>query len=428
MQLALDEINLNSEKRRDFRLLPLLLARSGDSPLDVRIELSSEYGGHVLVGVPATERHAALRALLPHVSWIKKLYIRYQTRQLDGQEIEVLRMLDAGLDFPLLAELVNVHTGRQTWPVQPDNDTSLDIETPNLRILHLEGTRPRSWTTLLPSTLVNLDVTEEATPIDMDFLATVFQQCRPQPIVGHMLRGLAPLVSFEVYTDQDIVLRESLGRIRRFRVDDDDDNCYETGALWDFLVRRYDAQRTVRKFRSTTKAWSWITRVFERHQPELPTPESEFDSATADIELHIIPSYFAEDFQKYCHQELHVAGLAKLLLEPVPELGHYQSLFTSAEPLLHILRQVSSARRGVIVCLGELRLPDVPRRRYVAEYAAFAEALANIRPAEMWVPCAHCESRAKEFQNLRLWCIHCGDADNEVWRDICDDRWHTAWY
>ncbi|KAJ7145658.1 hypothetical protein C8R44DRAFT_755655 [Mycena epipterygia] len=468
---------IRTKERRDRRLLPLLLERSGTSPLDVRLDL--HYPG---------ERAAVIHALLPHVGRIQKLYIRHLTLQPDSQDTEtILQLVDAGLEFTLLTEYIHEHKEDDFEP-SAESDTPLNFTAPKLLAACIDGTRPRTWSTFLARTLVELDISSQGTPLDLDLLALIFQQCgalvsltlskglyethapllppgphrhfipppslsaldlhmpmpdilailglfsgnatlesitvcdgeglrkmtlpdkSTQPILEHMLRGLSSVVAFEVHSDQDVVIRDADSRTRRFRVEAEDDECYETGALWSFLVARFDAQRTVRTLLGTTAAWNWLARPLELHPMDPPADNT--------VELQIILNYNTQ-FQEFCdsgyYPPLNIAALKMVTLQSTEF-----SVKCSVEAVLQMLRMVRSARRGVVVCLGELALDGVPPRRYVAEYKKFANSLEGVGPAGMWLPCAHCVARAEEIQGR-------GRCDDEKLREFCDNRWHRGW-
>ncbi|KAJ7709593.1 hypothetical protein B0H17DRAFT_1190788 [Mycena rosella] len=454
---------IRTEHRRDLLLLPLLLERSRTSSLDVRLDLFCNEYGNVSADSTPQERAEVVQALLPHARRIQKLYIRHPTLEPTSEDTEaILHLVDVGLEFTILTEYTHERMGDDT----AESDTPLNFTGPNLLKLSVDGTRPRQWSTLLAATLVELHIGSMGTPIDMDLLGTIFQQCgslsslelqqgfdedhtplspgsqwrftpppsirtldltmpmseiiavlglflsspllhsvtvcddqgltarvlgrkRPHPILTHMLRGLDSLIAFEVYTDQDILLRDAAGRARRFQVTAEDDPCYETGALWAFLVARYAAHRTVRTVLGTTSAWSWLVRALDRHQPDPP--------AESGVELQIVMDDYGS-FQQSCASgdtpTLYLAALSTLtLMPPTHAAGRAQC---SVEAVLHMLSMVRSERRGVVVCIGELMLKGVPP--HVVAYQTLADGLASVGPTGMWSPCAHCAARAAEIR------------------------------
>ncbi|KAJ7346413.1 hypothetical protein DFH08DRAFT_871125 [Mycena albidolilacea] len=253
---------------------------------------------------------------------------------------------------------------------------------------------------------------------DQGLTARELGRKKPHPILTHMLRGLAPLTAFEVYGDQDVILRDAAGRTRRFQVEAEDDPCYETGALWAFLAARYDAHHTVRTILGATTAWGSLAPALELHQPEPPV-----DSG---VELQIILDDY-RSFQESCEAgdtpPLHLAVLSKVTLQP--PVGVLKPR-CSVEAVLQMLSMVRSERHGVVVCLGELSLKDVTPRSYVAKYQTLADGLTGVGPAGMWLPCAHCVARAGEIQNYARWCVHCRMGDDER-KERCDNNWHRGW-
>ncbi|KAJ7346422.1 hypothetical protein DFH08DRAFT_937594 [Mycena albidolilacea] len=169
---------IRTAKRRDRRLLPLLLERSRTAPLDVRLDLFCSAYGIAPTDTTPQERAAVVKALLPHVYRIQKLYIRHMLFEPETEDaVTILKLVDAGLEFTTLREYTHEHMGQNFRP-SPESDSPLNLTAPNLRALSLNGTRPRAWPTLLAHTLVELDITAEGTPLDMDLIATIFQQCR----------------------------------------------------------------------------------------------------------------------------------------------------------------------------------------------------------------------------------------------------------
>ncbi|KAJ6567935.1 hypothetical protein DFH09DRAFT_1155475 [Mycena vulgaris] len=241
---------------------------------------------------------------------------------------------------------------------------------------------------------------------------------KPHPILTHMLRGLAPITAFEVYGDQDVILRDAAGRTRRFRVEAEDDPCYETDAFWAFLAARCDVHHTVRTILGTTAAWGCLTRALERHQPEPPV-----DSG---IELQIILNDYGR-LQASCEagetSPIHLAALSTLTLQPPRGVLRPRC---SVEAVLQMISMVRSERRGIVVCLGELSLEGVTPRRYVAGYQTLVDGLTGVGPAGMWLPCAHCAGRAEEIQNCVQWCVHCRTGDDAT-KERCDNNWHRGW-
>ncbi|KAJ7144423.1 hypothetical protein C8R44DRAFT_865348 [Mycena epipterygia] len=144
---------------------------------------------------------------------------------------------------------------------------------------------------------------------------------------------------------------------RRFRVSAEDSECYETGALWAFLVAHLDAQRTVRTLLGTTVAWSCLTRVLERaiswsrllkmavlscKSSWIPHPTRDFKSSYPPLDTH---------------------ALRTLTLQPTGYSAKY-----NIQSVLWMLAMVCIDEHGVVVCLGKRNLDGVPPRRYLAEY------------------------------------------------------------
>ncbi|KAJ7215956.1 hypothetical protein GGX14DRAFT_442566 [Mycena pura] len=481
---------IRTETRRDLSLLPLLLERSRTSPLDVCLDLFCDQYGNPSGDTTPKERAEVVKALLPHVRRIQKLYIRHQILEPGSEDMgSILRLVGAGLEFTILLEYTHECMGDDD-----DSDSAepatLNFTASNLLKASLDGVRPREWSILFAPTLVELDITS----IDTDVLGTVFQRCqsltslklhnvfqeagrlsnpgplapppsirtldlymsmpdiiavlklfstsptldsiticddqgltaralgrrKPHPIFTHMLRGLAPLTTFQVYGDQDVILRDAVGRTRHFEVQAEDDPCYETGALWAFLATHYDARHTVRTILAATTVWGSLARALERYQPEPPV-----DSG---VELQIILNHDSS-FQESCDAgdtpPLHLTALSKLTLQPRPRVGMLRPR-CSIEEVLQMLSMVRSERRGVVVCLGELSVKDVTPRSIVAEYQTLVDGLTGVGPAGMWLPCAHCVARAREIQNYARWCVHCRMGDDET-KERCDNNWHYGW-
>ncbi|KAJ6587523.1 hypothetical protein DFH09DRAFT_1427593 [Mycena vulgaris] len=160
------------------------------------------------------------------------------------------------------------------------------------------------------------------------------------------------------------------GADARFRVYAEDDECYETGALWNLLVLRNAAHHTVHTLLGTTSAWKWLPRAVGRHQP--PDPADDLRG----VELQLIVERDPAQFQEFCdsgyRQPLHVAALRKLTLRPQLTIG---LVFTVAG-VLQVLPMVCSERYGIVVCLGEPVL-NVPPRRYREEHRELADGLAG---------------------------------------------------
>ncbi|KAF8199399.1 hypothetical protein K438DRAFT_1933418 [Mycena galopus ATCC 62051] len=466
-------------KQRDRRLLPLLLERSRTAPLHVRLDLFCSAYGIAPTDTTSQERAAVVEALLPHVYRIQKLYIRHMLLEPETEDaVTLLKLVDAGLEFTTLREYTHEHMG-QIFRPSAESDSPLTLTAPNLRALSLNGTRPRAWPTLLARTLVELDITAKGTPLDMDLIATIFQQCptltsltlrkgfhsrhpplsspvshprfvpppslrvldlhmpmpeilavlrlfshapplhsitvcddkglRPRdgqttfaptdhPILDHMIAGLAPLVAFEVHSDQDVILRDASGRMRCFRVDAEDDACLDTRALWVSLVARCGARRTVRTLLGTAKAWSSLTRAFAG--APRPDPHPHGPGGGLELRMRVDPSTHAPF-------PLTLPALRKLTLHPAK---HASGVSVSVKGVLAVLSMVRTRAGSVVVCLGEVPL-DVPPRRYLTEFAHLsaeiqrAGAGASVGSAgdPMWVLCAHCVGRAEATADLGRW-------------------------
>ncbi|KAJ7889884.1 hypothetical protein B0H14DRAFT_3855628, partial [Mycena olivaceomarginata] len=438
---------IRTETRRDLLLLPLLLERSRTSPLDVRLDFFCDEYGNPSEDTTPSKRAEVVQALLPHVRRIQKLCIRHQMLEPDSKDMGTIsRLVDAGLEFAILTEYT--HESLEAF-----SKASLD------------GVCPREWSKFLAPTLVDLHITS----IDLDTLGTIFQQytpgplsnpgpltpppsirtldlqmsmpelvavlnlfstsptlhsltiCddqgltarqlkrkQPHPILTHMLRGLGPLTAFEVYGDQDVVLRDAAGRARRFHVAAEDDPCYDTGALWAFLVARHDAHHTVRTILGTTVAWRSLASALERRQPEPPA-----DSGSG-VELQIILDHYGV-IPTDDDNPIHLAALSKLTLQPP---GGVRS---NVAAVLQPVSMVRSERRGVVVCLGVLMLEGVAPRGYVAEYQKFVDGLKGVGPEGMWLPCAHCVARAEEIQDRGRWCVHCRMGDEAMKESLVNE-------
>lgn len=251
---------------------------------------------------------------------------------------------------------------------------------------------------------------------DQGLSAKQLKRKQPHPILTHMLRGLAPLTAFEVYGDQDVVLRDAAGRTRRFRVEAEDDPCYDTGALWAFLAARHDAHHTVRTILGTTAAWRSLASALERRQSEPPA------DADSGVELQIILDHYrlleTDDLPP-----LPPAALSKLTLQPP---GGVRRARCNVAAVLQPVSMVRSERRGVVVCLGGLVLEGVTPRGYVAEYQKFVDGLKGVGPEGMWRACAHCAARAEKIQSCGRWCVYCRMGD-EAMKERCDNNWHRGW-
>ncbi|KAJ7798554.1 hypothetical protein B0H14DRAFT_2906504, partial [Mycena olivaceomarginata] len=286
---------------------------------------------------------------------------------------------------------------------------------PSIRTLDLQMSMPELVAVLnlfsTSPTLHSLTICD-----DQGLTARQLKRKQPHPILTHMLRGLGPLTAFEVYGDQDVVLRDAAGRTRRFHVAAEDDPCYDTGALWAFLVARHDAHHTVRTILGTTVAWRLLASALERRQPEPPA-----DSGSG-VELQIILDHYGviptDDDNPI--PPIHLAALSKLTLQPP---GGVRSNIAA---VLQPVSMVRSERRGVVVCLGVLMLEGVAPRGYVAEYQKFVDGLKGVGPEGMWLPCAHCVARAEEIQDRGRWCVHCRMGD-EAMKERCDNNWHRGW-
>ncbi|KAJ7182927.1 hypothetical protein C8R43DRAFT_1101168 [Mycena crocata] len=213
---------------------------------------------------------------------------------------------------------------------------------------------------------------------------------KPHPILTAMLRGLSPIIAFEVYSDQDVLLRDAAGRVRRFQVAAEDSESYDPPAFWAFLVARHAAHRSVRTFLGTTSAWGQLAAALGRQQPEVDE----------GVELQLILDDHGS-FNADVVAPLRIDVLAKVTLQPTIHLGRKEC---GADALLRVLSMVRT-KRGIVtgstgsqhapvVCLGELVLAGVAPREYGAAYEALAEGLK----AGGWAPCACCVERAKEIQ------------------------------
>jgi hypothetical protein len=467
--------------------------------LDVRLDLFCSAYGIAPTDTKPQERAAVVEALLPHVYRIQKLYIRHMLLEPETEDaVTILKLVDAELEFTALREYTHEHIGGIFRP-SSESDSPLTLTAPNLRALSLNGIRPRAWPTLLARTLVELDIIAEDTPLDMDLIATIFQQCRAlmsltlrkafhsrhpplsspvshprfdpspslraldlhmpmpeilavlrqfayapplhsitvcddkglrpragqttfaptdHPILEHMIAGLAPLVTFEVHSDQDVILRDASGRARCFRVDAEDGAYLDTRALWIFLVARCGARWTVRTLLGTTKAWSWLTRAFAG------APRPNPHGGGLELRMCVDPSACAQF-------PLTLPALRKLTLHPAK---YASGVNVSIGSVLALLSMARTRSGSVVVCLGEVPL-DVPPRRYISEFAKLsaeikrAGAGASVGPAgdAMWVPCAHCAERAEATGDLGRWCVHCRtNGGNEGFVEWCDDRWHRG--
>jgi hypothetical protein len=416
--------------------------------------------------------------------------------------VTILKLVDAGLEFTTLREYTHEHMG-QIFRPSAESDSPLSLTAPNLCALSLNGTRPGAWPTLLARTLVELDITAKGTPLDMDLIATIFQQCRAltsltlrkafhsrhsplsspvshprfvpppslhvldlhmpmpeilailrlfahapplhsitvyddkglrprdgqttfaptdHPILEHMIAGLAPLVAFEVHSDQEVILQDVSGWTRCFRVDAEDGACLDTRALWVFLVARCGARWTVRMLLGMMKAWSWLTRAFAG----APRPDLHPPGPRGGLELRI-----CVDPSTRAQFPLTLPMLRKLTLHPAK---YANGVNISVEGVLVLLSMARTCAGSVVVCLGEVPL-DIPLRWYVTEFAKLsveikrAGAGASVGPTRdsMWVPCAHCAKRAEAIGDLGRWCVHCRtNGGNEGFAEWCDDRWHRG--
>ncbi|KAF7334955.1 hypothetical protein MVEN_02245400 [Mycena venus] len=124
------------------------------------------------------ERAAIVQTLLSHVHRIQKFYIRHITLKPGSvDEAMILQLVDAGLEFTILRDYAHEHMGPD-FQRSAEFDTPLNLTAPNLFSLSIHGTRPRAWATLLPRTLVEININSKGTPLNMDLPATIFQQCR----------------------------------------------------------------------------------------------------------------------------------------------------------------------------------------------------------------------------------------------------------
>ncbi|KAJ6493929.1 hypothetical protein C8R47DRAFT_393635 [Mycena vitilis] len=241
---------------------------------------------------------------------------------------------------------------------------------------------------------------------DQGFTRKALGRKNPPPIFMHMLRELDPIIAFEVHSDQNVLLRDAVGRTRRFEVAAEDDQCCEPAALWGALVARCAAHRTVRTLLGATSAWGWLAQVLERQQPE-----------GGCIALQIVLDAFGDRFPGDA-PPLTIGPLRALKLLPCP--GEQRPQCT-AEAVQQVLSLVHTNRRGIVVCLGEMTLKGVPPRTYVAEYQRLLGSLTG-----MWAPCTHCAARAEEIDRMERWCVYCRNGD-EAMKKRCDDNWHRGW-
>jgi hypothetical protein len=115
---------------------------------------------------------------LPHVHRIRKLFIWHGILEPESEdENTILWLFNAGLEFTALEEYTHEHRGQGFQP-SPESDTPLSLTAPKLRSLSINGIRPRAWSTLVPRSLVELNIASKGTPFGMNLLSMIFQQCR----------------------------------------------------------------------------------------------------------------------------------------------------------------------------------------------------------------------------------------------------------
>ncbi|KAJ7739022.1 mitochondrial distribution and morphology proteins-domain-containing protein [Mycena maculata] len=218
---------IRTEKPRHWRVLPLLLERSGSSPLDVHLDLFCNKYGNAPVDSTAEEPAAVVQMLLPH-----------------------------------------------STAMNMDSDTPLNFTAPHLHTASLDGACPRAWSRFLALVLVELYIAMKWTEFhEAKTLLTPGPGSRaiPRPHSKCKTRTCPcprsspcstsspparpctwspsattpgsdtwsaptrprspspPLLVFEVHGDQDVRLRDAAGRTRRFCVEEEDDPCYDTG-------------------------------------------------------------------------------------------------------------------------------------------------------------------------------------------------------
>ncbi|KAJ7062634.1 hypothetical protein C8F01DRAFT_1251444 [Mycena amicta] len=477
--------HIHTKTQRDRHFLPILLERSRTSPLDVHLDLFCNEYGHVSSETTSQERAGVVQALLPHVSRVRKLYLRHQTFEpgVDDEDKEtIMRLVGAGVEFLILGEYTHERVGDDSGE---EYGMFVDFKASNLLQASFDGARPRSglWATILPTTLRELHI--GSTRIDMTLLGTIFQQCgslaslslqtnfneddtdlsqlqhftpppsihtldlqmrmpdlvivlslfpdeapplnsiticddqgltsrqlrhkKPPPILVHMLRGLESLIAFEMYSDQDVILRDAAGRTRHFQVYAEDDESYDTAALWAFLVAHHNAHLTVCTIRVTGSAWTGLAQALDRHQPAL------------SVELQIILDT-AQNDDDDPPPPLKLASLSRLKLHAPTGI---QNAVCTAANVLQLLAMVHTDRRSVPACLGDVVLKVSPRK-YLLEYQTLATAIPNVEPAGTWVACPHCMVRAEEIHACGKWCVYCRMADEKT-KERCDDNWHRGW-
>ncbi|KAJ7630055.1 hypothetical protein DFH06DRAFT_1480140 [Mycena polygramma] len=476
---------IRTETRRDRRLLQLLLERSRAAPLDVHLDLFCNEYGNVDADTTAGQRAEVVQALLPHVQRIQKLYIRHQTLEPGSEDREtVLRLVDAGLEFTLLVEYNHQRVGDEDCP---EDDTLLNFTAPNLTKLSLDGVLPREWSTLLAPKLVQLNINANGTPLNIDLLGTIFQQCHSLASLTLQteFNGEHPLFSppgpnwafsppGSLRTlDLQMTMPDLLTVLALFS---------DTSILHSLTV--CDDQGFTPKALARKKPPPILMHMlhgldpiiaFEVHSDQhvllrdAPGRTRRFEVAAEDDQCcEPAALWGALVLRCAAHRTVRTffgatsawGWLARTLERRQPDppegegvelqivLDAFGDRFPGDAPPLTVaaLRTLKLLPRPGDLrpkCTAEavqqvLSLVRTHRRGVVVclgemtlrgvpprTYVAEYQRLADSL-AGMWAQCAHCAARAEEIGRMGRWCVYCRAGD-EGMKERCDDNWHRGW-
>ncbi|KAJ7843934.1 hypothetical protein B0H13DRAFT_1909173 [Mycena leptocephala] len=257
------------------------------------------------------------------------------------------------------------------------------------------GTRLHAWPTLLARTLVELDITAKGTPLDMDLIATIFQQCcalthsplsspvshprfvpppslrvldlhMPMPDILAILRLFAhapPLHSITVCDDKGLRPRD--GQTMFAPTDHPILEYMIAGSHHSSPLKctptRRPSCRTSRGGRGASASTPRMARVWTRARSGFSSSRAAAHAGRGGLELRI-----CVDPNARAQFPLTLPTLRKLTLHPAK---YTNSVNISIKGVLVLLSMARTHAGSVVVCLGEVLL-DVPPHRALARASA----------------------------------------------------------
>ncbi|EXJ60103.1 hypothetical protein A1O7_04255 [Cladophialophora yegresii CBS 114405] len=262
---------------------------------------------------------------------------------------------------------------------------------------------------------LSADVTDLVTILRTGFRGLLLDELTIETYDGHMddettdllaevLMGMDPLHRLQRVDDQDIILQDASGRMRRMRVWNEDSS-WIWPEVWIELADRHKACDTMKKFHIRSFDWNVLAGAFNERAP-----------LAEDIEMHVdLVSNVVDDPYDFEYDDLPVPelekfsiglrylkcrNLGKIVFADHENYEGNSDIHSSRAQLIHKLLEALACDSAVVeVCLSQAGLEKPTKQPYEQVPVAIQKLLDT---KDRYVLCRHCATvlPAKQMADL----------------------------